>query len=87
MNQPLAHAFVSHLDVSSPDSEDGLEPIDDVPVGDVIIRQDESGYGIFNYRGERILERPIRTVTEARRLAAEIVSPWQGRVHVDVGST
>jgi hypothetical protein len=70
-----------------PDLEDGLDPIDDVPVGDVVVRQDESGYGIFNYRGERILERALATVAEAQRLAADIVSPWQGRVHIDVGST
>ena len=86
MNQPIAQSFLSHLDTSSPDPGEGLEPIDDVPVGDVVIRQEESGYAIFNYRGDRVLDRPIRTASEAQRLAAEIVSPWQGRVHFDVGS-
>ena len=54
-----------------------------VSVGDVLIRRVESGYGIFNYRGERVLELPLRTPAEAARLAAEIVSPWQGRVRID----
>ena len=87
MNPQIPHPFEFHLGVSSPQSEEGLEPIDDVPVGDVVIRKDESGYGIFNYRGERVLDRAIGSVTDAQRLAAEIVSPWQGRVHVDIGST
>ena len=86
MNQLIANAFLSHLDASLPDSEEGLEPFHDVQVGDVVIRRDESGYAIFNYRGERILERPIRTANEAERLAAEIVAPWQGRVRFDPGS-
>jgi hypothetical protein len=49
----------------------------------VLIRRDEAGYGIFNYRGERVLELPVRTSAEAERLAAEIVSPWRGHVCVD----
>ena len=54
-----------------------------MPVGDVVIRKDDSGYGIFNYRGDRVLEAPMRTSSEAERLAAEIVKPWQGRVRFD----
>ena len=42
-----------------------------------------AGYGIFNYRGERVLDLPMRTANEAERLAAEIVSPWKGRVRVE----
>ena len=87
MNQQIAHAFEPYLGLSSPDSEDGLEPIDDVPVGDVVIRKEETGYGIYNYRGERVLERAIGTATEAQRLADDIVSPWQGRVHIAVESS
>jgi len=87
VNQPIASAFLSHFDASSPDSEEGLESFDDVPVGDVVVRRDESGYAIFNYRGERILDRPIGTEREAARLAAEIVAPWQGRVRFDTGDT
>ena len=66
------------------DQTDALSPgIGAVSVGDVLIRRDESGYGIFNYRGERVLELPLRTPAEAVRLAAEIVSPWHGRVRID----
>lgn len=83
VNQPIANALLSYLDASQPNSDEGFEPCDDIPVGDVVIRRDESGYGIFNYRGERILERPIRTASEAERLAAQIVAPWQGRVRFD----
>lgn len=53
-----------------------------LPVGDVLVRQDASGYGIFNYRGEPVLEAPLRTAGEAARLAAEIVAPWHGRVRL-----
>lgn len=56
-----------------------------VLVGDVVVRRDESGFGIYNYRGERVLDLPMRTASEAERLAAEIVSPWHGRVSVDTG--
>ena len=52
-------------------------------VGDVLVRRDEPGYGIFNYRGESVLELPVPTSAEAARLAAEIVSPWGGRVRID----
>ena len=52
-------------------------------VGDVLIRRDDTGYGIFNYRGEPVLELPVRTADEAARLAAEIVAPWHGGVRVD----
>lgn len=54
-----------------------------LPVGDVIVRRADSGYGIFNYRGEPVLEAPLRTSAEAARLAEEIVSPWHGRVRLD----
>lgn len=54
-----------------------------LPVGDVVIRPDASGYGIFNYRGEPVLEAPVSSPSEAARLAAEIVSPWHGRVRMD----
>lgn len=53
-----------------------------LPVGDVLIRQEATGYGIFNYRGEPVLEMPLSTPGEAARLAAEIVAPWHGRVRV-----
>ncbi len=53
-----------------------------VPVGDVLIRRDEMAYGIFNYRGERVLERSVGTPAEAERIAAEIVAPWHGGVRV-----
>ena len=62
---------------------DSVESLPDVPVGDVVVRRDDAGYGIFNYRGERVLDLPMRTAHEAERLAAEIVSPWKGRVRVD----
>ena len=62
---------------------DSVESLPDVPVGDVVVRRDDAGYGIFNYRGERVLDLPMRTANEAERLAAEIVSPWKGRVRVD----
>lgn len=68
---------------SSHSLDDSLESFPDVAVGDVVIRRLESGYGIFNYRGEQVLEMAIATSREAERLAAEIVSPWQGRVRVD----
>lgn len=83
MNQPIASAYLSRLDASSSDAEEGLEPFDDLPVGDVLVRREESGYAIFNYRGDRIFDRPIRTASEAARLAAEIVAPWQGRVRFE----
>ena len=31
----------------------------------------------------RVLDLPMRTANEAERRAAEIVSPWKGRVRVD----
>ena len=87
VNQPIAHAFLSDPDDSSAGSRDNvLESFADVAVGDVVIRREESGYGIFNYRGERVLDQPMRTAGEAERLAAEIVAPWQGRVRFDSGS-
>jgi hypothetical protein len=57
----------------------------DVPLvaGDVCVRRDGAGFGIFNYRGERVLEGPVDSCAEAARLAREIVTPWQGRVLVD----
>ena len=54
-----------------------------LPVGDVLVRRDAAGYGIFNYRGEPVLEAPVKSPAEAARLAAEIVSPWHGRVRID----
>lgn len=54
-----------------------------LPVGDVLVRRDDTGYRIFNYRGEPVLEAPVRTSAEATRLAEEIVSPWHGRVRTD----
>jgi hypothetical protein len=84
VNQPIANAILSDQDASSPRSREGIvESWPSVPVGDVVIRRDEAGYGIFNYRGERVLDFPMRTAGEAERLAAEIVAPWQGRVRVD----
>lgn len=53
-----------------------------LPVGDVLVRQEAAGYGIFNYRGEPVIEAPLRTPGEAARLAAEIVAPWHGRVRM-----
>ena len=88
VNQPIAHEFLFDPDDSSAGSRDSvLGSFADVAVGDVVIRSEESGYGIFNYRGERVLDQPIRTASEAERLAAEIVAPWQGRVRFDRGST
>ena len=52
-------------------------------MGDVYVRRDDPGFGIFNYRGEPVLESPVDTSAEAARLAREIVSPWQGHVVVD----
>jgi hypothetical protein len=86
LNQPIAHAFLSDPDTTSPDSGDDLLESADVPVGDVVIRKDDAGYGIFNYRGERILDAPMRTSIEAERLAEEIVAPWKGRVRFEPGS-
>ena len=87
VNQPIALAFLSEPGGSSADSRDNvLDSMTDVAVGDVTIRREESGYGIFNYRGERVLEQPLRTASDAERLAAEIVSPWQGRVRFENGS-
>lgn len=57
-----------------------------VLVGDVVVKRDESGFGIYNYRGERVLDLPMRTASEAERLAAEIVAPWHGRVRMDPGA-
>ena len=54
-----------------------------IPVGDVVVRRDAAGYGIFNYRGEPVLELPVDSPDEATRLAAEIVAPWHGRVRID----
>jgi hypothetical protein len=51
--------------------------------GDVCVRRDATGFGIFNYRGERVLEHPVQSCAEAARLAREIVTPWHGRVLVD----
>ena len=86
VNQHIAHGFWSQADLPSPDADEGLDPFTDVPVGDVVVRPGDGGYGIFNYRGERILEQSFRTLTEAERLAAEIVAPWEGRVRVDPGN-
>lgn len=61
--------------------EDG-PPVEALPVGDVLVRQDDAGYGIFNYRGEPVLDAPLHTMAEATRLATEIVSPWRGRVRL-----
>ena len=56
---------------------------DEVSVGDVYVCRDVTGFGIFNYRGEPVLDAPVDTSDEATRLAREIVSPWQGHVVVD----
>lgn len=61
-----------------------LASFHNVAVGDVVIRRHDSGFAIFNYRGERVLDVTFRTTHEAERLAAEIVSPWQGSVRVDI---
>jgi len=87
VNQQIAHAFLSDPDDSSAGSRDTVQEWSaDVAVGDVVIRRDESGYGIFNYRGERVLDQPMLTAGEAERLAEVIVAPWQGRVRFDSGS-
>ena len=87
VNQPIAHAFLSDPDDSSVGSRDTvLESSADVSVGDVVIRREESGYGIFNYRGERVLDQPMLTAGDAERLATQIVAPWHGRVRFDSGS-
>jgi len=62
--------------VTSPREEPTL------PVGDVLVRPDATGYSIFNYRGEPVIDVPLRTSGEAVRLAAEIVAPWHGRVRI-----
>ena len=54
-----------------------------VAVGDVLVRRDDGGYGIFNYRGERVFDVLLASAAEAARLAADIVSPWRGRVQVE----
>ncbi|HTV00669.1 MAG TPA: hypothetical protein VMF13_09040 [Luteitalea sp.] len=56
---------------------------DEVAVGDVYVCRDVTGFGIFNYRGEPVLDEPVGSPDEAARLAREIVSPWQGHVVVD----
>lgn len=85
MNQPISKFDASHH--HHDDSQDGsTEPPSlprSLPVGDVVIRPDQAGFGIFNYRGEPVLEAPVGTSDEAARLAEEIVSPWQGNVVVD----
>ena len=83
MNQQIAHVFWSHADLPSEDADKSPEPIADVQVGDVVIRPDDAGYGIFNYRGDRILDRSFSTATEAERVATDIVAPWEGRVRLD----
>jgi hypothetical protein len=84
VNQPIAHAVQAAPAASRQESKgDSVESLPDVPVGDVVVRRDDGGYGIFNYRGERVLDSPLRTAHDAERLAAEIVSPWKGRVRVD----
>jgi len=84
VNQPFVHAMLPDIARASESSDDSLESAPVVQVGDVVIRRHESGYGIFNYRGEQIIEATMRTSVEAERLAAEIVSPWQGRVRLDI---
>ncbi len=72
------------ISISSPESpDDSFASSPAVAVGDVVVRRHESGYGLFNYRGEQIIDATMRTSVEAERLAAEIVSPWQGRVRID----
>lgn len=84
MNHPFVHAMLPDLaNASSESPDDSLDPSTVIPVGDVVVRRHESGYGIFNYRGEQIIDVTMRTSVEAERLAAEIVSPWQGRVRLD----
>lgn len=86
-HHPSAHVRPSEQDATSSDTEDSHSEIPQVVlVGDVVVRRDESGFGIYNYRGERVLDLPMRTVSEAERLAAEIVSPWHGHVRVDTGA-
>jgi hypothetical protein len=70
--------------VQSPrEPECAASPASTLLVGDVCVRRDDTGFGIFNYRGERVLEEPVDSCAEAARLAREIVAPWQGRVLVD----
>ncbi|BCS32434.1 hypothetical protein TBR22_A16480 [Luteitalea sp. TBR-22] len=56
-------------------------------MGDVLVRRDDGGYGIFNYRGERVMDALLGSPAEAAQLAADIVSPWRGRVQIDDSGT
>ena len=83
----MSHHSTSHSSHPTPDPADAASttPASEdasLPVGDVLVRQEAAGYGIFNYRGEPVLEAPLRTPGEAARLAAEIVAPWHGRVRI-----
>lgn len=82
VNQPPSH-LPPRVDAQAQPDPDTSPPSSVLPVGDVVIRRDDTGYGIFNYRGERVLELPVRTSAEAARLAADIVSPWHGCVRID----
>jgi hypothetical protein len=84
VNDPLSPAPTPRLHADArrePESAGSIE----IPLlaGDVCVRRDDTGFGIFNYRGERVLEGPVESCAEAARLAREIVTPWQGRVLVD----
>lgn len=83
----MSHHSTSHIPHQTPDPADAGSPTPSpedasLPVGDVLVRQDAAGFGIFNYRGEPVIEAPLRTAGEAARLAAEIVAPWHGRVRM-----
>lgn len=85
MNQPTGRIPSPSQGASAPGAEPLPAESAAVAVGDVVIRRDASGFGIFNFRGEPVLDCSMRTSGEAERLAAEIVSPWHGRVRVDGG--
>ena len=82
MNDLSAHR------TSQPDGRDSPQESRENPgialhAGDVCVKRGDDGFGIFNYRGERVIDKPVPTCAEAVRLAREIVTPWNGRVVVD----
>lgn len=83
----VSHHTISDSPLPTPESVDAgsyapAPEASSLPVGDVLVRQHAAGYGIFNYRGEPVVDAPLRTAAEAARLAAEIVAPWHGRVRI-----
>jgi hypothetical protein len=80
-----SHTDLDNARASTPVDGDASLHSTSVPVGDVLISRDDLGYGIFNYRGERVLDLPLRSSAEAARLAEEIVAPWHGHVCMDPG--